>query len=400
MKPMNIIFFLFLALNLISCNKKQEEQILTMINERLNKATIHSVAMAKSLEKDSLLLPRSYENGKLITSKADWWCSGFFPGLLWYLYENCPSEELRTYAEIYTSRVEKEKFTTNNHDVGFMIFCSFGNGLKYSGNESYKEVITQASKSLSTRYNDKTKLIRSWDWNKDVWQYPVIIDNMMNLEMLLWTAKETGNQRFQEIAMNHANRTMIEHFRPDYSSFHLVDYDTITGGVRLKQTVQGYSDESAWARGQAWALYGFTMMFRETGNKDFLLLAENIARFIMNHPNLPDDKIPYWDFNAPNIPNELRDASAGAIIASALIELSQLSSDRKLSKKCIDIASKQIKTLSSVDYFAEPSTNGNFILKHSVGSIPGKSEIDVSLTYADYYYVEALIRYKKLITGT
>jgi len=191
---------------------------------------------------------------------------------------------------------------------------------------------------------------------------------------------------------------MRNHFRSNYSCYHLVDYDTITAQARLKQTVQGFSDSSSWARGQAWALYGYTMMYRETGLSKFLTQAENIAQFIVNHPRLPKDKIPYWDFDAPNIPSALRDASAGAIMASAFIELSQLTKDKKLSKRILKTAEQQIISLSSDQYFAKTGTNGNFILKHSVGSLPGKTEVDVPLTYADYYYVEALLRYKKLLS--
>ena len=393
-KIVSLFAIILNALFITSCRDSNEKEMATIVNQSLEMATTQSLAMAKSLEKDSLLLPRSFEKGSLVTSDSRWWCSGFFPGVLWYLYENTPTEELKKYAQLYTDRVEREKFTTDNHDVGFMVFCSFGNGQRITGNEKYKDVIAKASESLSTRYKDNIHLIRSWDWNREVWQYPVIIDNMMNLEMLMWAAKETGNNRFEEIAKNHADKTMKEHFRPDYSCYHLVDYDTISGDSRIKQTVQGYSNESSWARGQAWALYGYTMMARETEDADYLSQAEKIAEFILNHPNLPDDKIPYWDFNAPNIPNEFRDASAGAIMASAFIELSRLTKDEKLVKKCKQTAVTQLKTLSSPEYLAKPGENGNFILKHSVGSLPGKSEIDVPLTYADYYYVEALMRYK------
>ena len=389
-----IMLFALMAHIFISC-KQKEEDIADVIDRGLSTATIHSLNMAKSLEKDSMLLPKTFENGQLVTSDSRWWCSGFFPGVLWYLYENNPSDSLKDFAIQYTNRVEREKYTTDNHDVGFMIYCSFGNGLRILGTERYKDVIVQASKSLSTRYKDHMKLIRSWDQRPKEWQYPVIIDNMMNLEMLMWTAKHTGDKRFEEIAVNHADKTMKEHFREDYSCYHLVDYDTISGNPRLKRTVQGYSDSSAWSRGQAWALYGYTMMYRETKDEKYLDFAEKIANYIINHPRLPEDKIPYWDFDTPDIPNTLRDASAGALIASALIELSDLTKDKSLSKSSMEIAEKQIRTLTSPEYLAEPGTNGNFILKHSVGSIPGDLEIDAPLTYADYYYVEALMRYKK-----
>jgi uncharacterized protein YyaL (SSP411 family) len=162
-----------------------------------------------------------------------------------------------------------------------------------------------------------------------------------------------------------------------------------------KNTHQGYADDSAWGRGQAWGLYGYTLMYRETKEPRYLEHAKNIASFLLNHPNMPEDKIPYWDYNAPDIPNALRDASAGAVMASALIELSGYV-DAALAKTYLNVAETQLRTLSSPEYFAEKGTNGNFFLKRSVGSLPGKSEVDVPLTYADYYYIEALLRYQAL----
>lgn len=372
-------------------------QMSEVISLGLDRAKEQSILMAEALKDKPGHLPKSTDKeGKLSTSDSRWWCSGFFPGVLWYVYEGTNEPELKEWARMYTARIEREKYTTNNHDVGFMLYCSFGNGLRLGGYDAYKEVLLTGTESLSTRYKDNVGAIRSWDWNQKVWQYPVIIDNMMNLELMMWAAKESGNKRFAEMAKSHADKTMKNHFRNDYSCYHVVSYDTITGKPHKKQTWQGYADESAWARGQAWALYGYTMMYRETGEKRYLNHAKKVAEYIMNHPNLPEDKIPYWDFNAPQIPNEERDASAGALIASALIELSQYTKG-DFSKKCLDVAETQVRALTSDAYLAEEGTNANFILKHSVGAKPLKSEVDVPLTYADYYYVEALIRYKKLL---
>ncbi|MGL5618205.1 MAG: glycoside hydrolase family 88 protein [Tannerellaceae bacterium] len=372
-------------------------QMSEVISLGLDRAKEQSILMAEALKDKPGRLPKSTDKeGKLSTSDSRWWCSGFFPGVLWYVYEGTNDPELKEWARMYTARIEREKYTTNNHDVGFMLYCSFGNGLRLGGYDAYKEVLLTGTESLSTRYKDNVGAIRSWDWNQKVWQYPVIIDNMMNLELMMWAAKESGNKRFAEMAKSHADKTMKNHFRNDYSCYHVVSYDTITGKPHKKQTWQGYADESAWARGQAWALYGYTMMYRETGEKRYLNHAKKVAEYIMNHPNLPEDKIPYWDFNAPQIPNEERDASAGALIASALIELSQYTKG-DFSKKCLDVAETQVRALTSDAYLAEEGTNANFILKHSVGAKPLKSEIDVPLTYADYYYVEALVRYKKLL---
>ena len=390
---LSIITILLLTVICSCSNTKSEMSIL--VNSSLQTATIQSKLMAESLLNDQGKLPRTIsKDGKLTTSDSRWWTSGFFPGVLWYLYEADGNDSLRIYAENFTKRVEQEQFTTDNHDVGFMLYCSFGNGLRLTGNEEYKKILLQGSKSLSTRFRPTVGCIRSWDWNQKVWEYPVIIDNMMNLEMLMWASRHSNNQTFAKIAQSHADVTMKHHFRPDYSCYHVVSYDTISGQPEKKNTCQGYAHESSWSRGQGWALYGYTMMYRESKQDKYLQQAINVAKFIMNHPRLPEDKIPYWDFDAPNIPNELRDASAGALMASAFIELSQYTKG-EFSKECLSIAETQLKTLSSPEYLAQPGTNCHFILKHSVGNNPGKSEVNVPLTYADYYYVEALIRYKR-----
>lgn len=372
-----------------------------MVNHALEVAALQSLNMCIVLKDSTQRLPRTIDKqGRLMTSDSRWWCSGFFPGVLWYLFEANGDNELKNQAELFTKRVEREKYTTDNHDIGFMIFCSFGNGYRLTKNKAYLEVIETACKSLATRYRPEMNCIRSWDFGAQ-WQYPVIIDNMMNLEMLLWGARQYSNVYLKEIALNHAYKTMKYHFRPDYSSYHVVSYDTITGQPHIKQTYQGASDNSTWSRGQGWALYGYTVMYRETKNPSYLNLARNIAHFLLNHPNLPKDKIPYWDFDAPHIPNEERDASAGALIASALLELSKYVGTKE-KNEFLSVATIQLQTLCSEAYLAKPGTNGNFILKHSVGSKPHKDiapyfgEVDVPLTYADYYFVEALIRYKNL----
>ncbi|MBN2262278.1 MAG: glycoside hydrolase family 88 protein, partial [Prolixibacteraceae bacterium] len=263
-------------------------------------------------------------------------------------------------------------------------------------NPEYLSIIENAAISLSSRYNERTKTIRSWDrasWNRQ-WQYAVIIDNMMNLELLEWAAQKFEKPRFSEIARSHANTTIANHFRPDGSSFHVVSYDTLSGEPELFHTSQGYSHESAWARGQAWGLYGFTMMYRFSNDKQYLNQAIKIADFIVNHPRLPEDKIPFWDFDAPDIPNALRDASAGAIICSALLELQQYVAPDK-AKQYMNVAEKQLISLCNEPYLAKTGSNANFILKHGVGHMPNGTEVDVPLSYADYYFVEALMRYRK-----
>jgi len=340
-------------------------------------------------------LPRTLDdNGNLKTADSRWWTSGFYPGTLWYLSEYSNDPKIREDAVSITARVEREKYTTNNHDVGFILYCSFGNGLRITGDTSYNEVLLTGAKSLCTRFRPNIGCIQSWGSNNK-WQFPVIIDNMMNLELLMWAFKNSGDSSFYKIAVTHADTTIKNHFRPDYSTYHVVSYDTITGKVQVKNTAQGFADESAWSRGQSWGLYGYTMIYRETKLDRYLKQAEHIADFLLNNPNMPEDKIPYWDFSAPGIPDATRDASAAAIMASALIELSGYVNPEK-GKTYLNIAETQIRTLASPLYTAKPGTNGNFVLMHSVGSIPADSEVDVPLTYADYYFIEAMMRYRKM----
>jgi hypothetical protein len=366
-----------------------------LIKNRLDLSMEKSLLMAESLKDKPNLLPRSFNaKGDFVTSNSAWWCSGFFPGVLWYLYQHNNSDALLNYARNFTARIEKEKDNTGTHDLGFMLYCSFGNGFRLTGDTAYRRIMLTGAESLASRFNPTVGCIQSWGASRQ-WQYPVIIDNMMNLEFLFWASKESGNPKYRDICITHANTTIRDFYRPDYSSYHVVSYNPETGQVQVKNTHQGYSDESAWARGQVWGLYGFVVMYRETRDTKYLEHAKNIAAFLLNHPNMPKDKIPYWDFNAPNIPNALRDASAGAIMASALIELSGYV-DAALAKTYLNVAETQIRSLSTPEYFTEKGTYGNFILKRGVGHIPGNSEVDAPLTYGDYYYIEALTRYQAL----
>lgn len=341
-------------------------------------------------------------NGRLKAGVSKWWTSGFYPGQLWYLYEYCKDEQMKQMAELYTSRIEREQYTTDNHDVGFIIYCSVGNQYRIGGSndDRLKEIIIQTAKSLCTRYRPEVKTIQSWDVWSDLkvkgWQCPVIIDNMMNLELLEQASKLSGDPTYAEIARNHANTTLANHFRPDGSSYHVVDYNLKTGEVMHRDTWQGWSAQSAWARGQAWGLYGYTMMFRESGDSAYLRQAERIAEFMLNDPNLPEDKIPYWDYNAPNIPDAYRDVSAGTVMCSALIELSQYV-EGSSARKYLGAAETQLRALATPWYSIGEGRYNGLLLKHSVGSMPHGSEIDVPIIYADYYYVEALMRYKKLL---
>lgn len=398
----SILFVLAVCMvGFINCNAQKVksganiEPLTKVIDQSLAFSVKQYKLMSEVMLPKTDSLPRTIDKaGHLTTSDSRWWCSGFYPGCLWYLYEGTKDPMIKKYAKVMTARVEREKFTTSNHDVGFMINCSFGNGLRITNEKSYNEVLLTAAKSLSTRFNPKVGLIQSWGANAK-WKYPVIIDNMMNLELLMNAFKLSHDSSFYKIAVSHADLTMKNHYRSDYSCYHVVSYNPETGEPMIKQTHQGAFNESAWARGQAWGLYGYTMMYRETKLDRYLQQAKHIAGFLLNHPNLPVDKIPYWDFNAPGIPDAKRDASAGALMASALIELSQYV-DQPLSKKFLAVAETEIRSLSSPAYRAALGENGNFIIKHNVGSMPHNSEVDVPLTYADYYYLEAMLRYKNL----
>ena len=341
------------------------------------------------------LMPKLFDakTNKVETSDTKWWCSGFYPGTLLYIYEYTKDPEIKIEAEKRLAILEKEKTYTGNHDLGFMMYCSFGNAYRLFGKTEDKIILRISAESLSTRYRPSIKAIQSWNSSKN-FNCPVIIDNMMNLELLSWVSDNGGDSKYKEIAINHANTTLKNHFRPDFSSYHVLDYDLETGKVLRKITWQGAADESAWARGQGWGLYGYTMMYRFTKDKQYLLQAKKIAKFLIKQLNLTEDKIPYWDFNAPNIPNALRDASAGALMASAFLELGQYA-NKKEQKEYVSMSEKILCSLSSDKYRAQLGENGGFLLMHSVGALPFNSEVDVPLTYADYYFLEALLRYKK-----
>jgi unsaturated chondroitin disaccharide hydrolase len=341
--------------------------------------------------KSTQVSPRTVEKGqfKMVISKD--WTSGFFPAELWYFYQYTKDKKWLTLAKKYTEDIKKEQFNKGTHDLGFMIYCPFGNGYKVTKDTAYRSVIIQAAKSLSNRFNSKAGVIKSWDHNGDKWKYPVIIDNMMNLELLFEATKFTKDSSFYKIAVTHANTTLKNHFRPDFSSYHVIDYDTVSGNVRNKLTAQGYANESAWARGQAWGLYGYTLCYRYTKNKAYLAQADAIANYILSSKITPSDAVPFWDYNDPKIPNAPRDASAAAITASALYELAKYSEMSKTYKAAAD---KILWSLSTL-YTSKPGANYGFILEHSTGHLPAKSEIDVPINYADYYYLEALLRSKK-----
>lgn len=346
------------------------------------------------------VFPRSLQpDGSLALVAAGDWCSGFFAGSLWSLYEYTHDEAWRRQAISWTWPVEEAKEKRTTHDLGFMIGCSFGRAWQQTGERSYRDVVMEASSTLIRRFNPQVGCIRSWDFNRDRWDYPVIIDNMMNLEMLFEATRLSGDSTYWQVAVSHANTTLKHHFRPDASSYHVVDYNPESGAVRGKCTHQGFADDSYWSRGQGWGLYGYTMCYRYTHDEAYLAHARRIADFFLSLPNMPADGIPYWDMKMPSVvgctlqqvnPDIPRDASAAAIVASALYELSTYV-DADASARYRAAADHMLRSLYE-HYRAPQGSHHGFLLLHSTGHHPGGSEIDVPLNYADYYYLEALLR--------
>jgi hypothetical protein len=367
--------------------------------QNLDSLAVHSLQFAQqqlaktvSEVNDPTKFPRSTrDDGSWSTEKSGDWTSGFFPGCLWHMYDWTSAAQWKTWAQGWTAKMEDEKNDTGSHDVGFKILCSFGNGYRLTGTPAYKEVIIQGARSLARRFNPIIGCTRSWN-NR---HFPVIIDNMMNLEILFWASKNGGDSAWYDMAVSHALKTRENHVRPDGSTFHVVDYNPSTGEIISRETHQGYSDSSSWARGQAWGLHGFTIAYRETGDARFLQTAQQLSDYFIDH--LPPDHVPYWDFEAPNIPNEQKDASAAAIAASGLLELSALVTDGAARAKYENAAFDILASLSSPAYLAEgiPEGRDSSILLHGVGNRPSNSEVDVSLIYADYYFLEALLRYQR-----
>ena len=339
---------------------------------------------------DSMAIPRSFTkaSGQTRGVPSHDWTSGFFPGNLWLLFKLTGKEAYKKRAEEWTAFIEREKYNDGTHDMGFKVFCSFGEGYDITQSDHYKNVIIHSAKTLATRYNENVGAIRSWDFKADEWEFPVIIDNMMNLELLFEATKLSGDSTFYHIANAHARTTMQNHFRENSSSYHVVVYDTLNGNVKEKVTHQGISDDSSWARGQAWGIYGFTMAFRYTKDPKYLLKAESASKFYLGHQNLPSDGIPFWDFEDPDIPETYRDVSAATIIASAFVELYGYTKKEEY----MDYVNLVLGTLKSETYLLPKENKSPFILDFSTGNWPEKDELDEPIVYADYYYLEALVR--------
>ncbi|WP_298951694.1 glycoside hydrolase family 88 protein [uncultured Nonlabens sp.] len=385
------VLVIILVSTFISCKneiKDTKEVNVTSIDDLLEKRFDHVV----NYPLDSTAFPRSYNWHKkqILKRPSKDWTSGFYAGNLWMLHDLTGESRFRESAIKWTSFIEKEKYNSGTHDMGFKVYNSFGLGYNRTLDENYKNVLIKSAQTLSTRFNPNVQSIRSWDFKKEEWEFPVIIDNMMNLELLFEATRLSGDSTFHKIAVTHANTTLKNHFREDNSTVHVVVYDTINGAVKDKVTHQGYSDDSSWARGQGWGIYGYTMAYRYTKDNKYLEQAEKTAGFYLNHENLPDDGIPYWDFNAPNIPEEPRDVSAGAIVASAMVELYGYTNNQIY----LDYSNKVLNTLKTEKYILPATVDAPFILQHSSGDWSKRSEMDEPIVYGDYYFLELMIRLK------
>lgn len=397
MKILHLLWYLNYILILIcfvSCENKSEIKVYSNLNY-----CVDQVTKTLALTPDYGHMPNNINSGE-----NDWhftrpgsWTSGFWPGILWYIYEYTSDEKWRVEADSFTRSIIPSAIgKARSHDVGFLAYCSIGNGYRLTKSQEYKDALLQAADSVSVLYNPNVETFLSWPnmVQRMDWPHNTIIDNMMNMELLFWAAKNGGGRHLYDIAYKHTETTMNNHFRPDGSCYHVIVYDNLTGRFIKGVTHQGYDDSSMWARGQAWAIYGFTMAYRETKDLRFLKTAQTAVDIYLKR--LPEDMVPYWDFDAPNIPDEPKDASAAAIVASALLEMSVLTEGGK-SNKYRSAAEKMIISLSSVDYQSR-DINSSFLL-HSTGHLPNGYEIDASIIYSDYYYIESLIRLKKLEEG-
>lgn len=388
-----LILIFFLVLGLISpfCADAITPNILTK-----NEITKTFETIKKQVTGSLKVIPRNRfpiqtdTIGKWQTTTASGWTSGFYPGILWLLYEQSGNKDYATEARTRQSEISSQQFNTSTHDVGFIIYNSFGNAYRLVKNTNDKKIILQSAQTLAKRFNPKIGLIKSWDGTPN--SYQVIIDNLMNLELLFWASKNGGDPKLMEIAKTHAKNTARDFVRRDGSTFHLVNYNPANAKILSRTTAQGYAPTSTWARGQAWAIYGFTIAYRETGDKYFLTTARKVADYYIN--NIPADFVPYWDFSVPNKTKEPRDSSAAAIAASGLLELAELETSQVRSTNYQNTATNTLASLSSKNYLNQNTKQDGVLLHGTYNKKMGN--FDRSTIWGDYYFVEALLKYLNL----
>ncbi|MCK4733831.1 MAG: glycoside hydrolase family 88 protein [Methanophagales archaeon] len=321
--------------------------------------------------------PHITENGKWTTTEDGYWTGGFWVGMLLLVYKITGDERYKAEAYNWAKRLENRK-NDKTFDLSFLFYPSFVLGYDITGDRYFRKVALEAAETLSTLFHEKASFV----YNKiDEKIGRTIIDAMPDLQLLWWAYEETGGERFYEVARTHSMRTVDEFIRDDYSTVHVIDFDLETGELQRKITVQGYSDDSCWSRGQAWAIYGFTLAYKHTRDELFLRTAEKLAEYFIK--NLPEDYVPYWDFNDPK--KELRDSSAAAIASSGLLDLSALSGKKGFRDVAINILSSLCD-----NYLCEEEKDG--ILKHGCFHKPEEKGADESLIWGDYYFIEAIMK--------
>ncbi len=400
------LFFAGLLIFTASCKNSKKEPVAEVVTENSVNIDLQKqlddcenqleIAVPKltDLTKHPRLIETNATEWKEVANNKLIWTSGFYPGILWYAYDVTGNKKWKDEAIKRTEVFEDFKNITEHHDIGFMMFPAYGLGYEIGQKKEYKDVLLASAQSLASRFNPKVGTIRSWS-NKmhPRWQQHItIIDNMLNLELLFWAAKNGGDQKYYDIAVKHAQTTMKNHFREDLTSWHVIEYDSINGNILNRHTKQGFADDSRWSRGQAWGVYGYTLVYKETKDKKFLHFAQKITDKYLSL--LPEDMVPCWDFDVANDPKEEKDASAAAVVASALLDLSTLVENKADQERYYNAAIKMLKSLGSSNYSGVGKAD-SFLL-HSTGAKSLGHEIDVALIYADYYYIEALARLKKM----
>jgi len=360
------------------------------------------LAAFDSAHTDTSKFPTEAKGDKWVLIPPYEWTSGFYPGALWYMYEyaratNPPEAEAwRARAQRWTAGLKQEQFNRGTHDLGFMMFDSFGNGYRITKNAEYQKVLLQSAKSLAARYRPVTRMIRSQGNMEDMDRYTVIIDNMMNLELLMWASENGGGTELRQIAISHADRALKEFFRPDGSTYHVVELNPNTGDVQRKYTAQGMADESCWSRGQTWAIYGFGYMYEVTKDQRYLDAAVKAAEYYLAH--LPADNVPPSDFNSGLDGLEFKDSSAACVASSALFRLSRLVPDAARKDKYSQAAVAALRAVTEPPYFSEGDDKAGMILysARNFHASPNHRLTNTSLIWSDYYLLEAIHQYLAL----
>jgi len=330
------------------------------------------------------------------------WTQGFLPGQLWYLYQYTRNDIWRQRADAWTRPLERQQYNMRTHDMGFKFMPSHAEAFAQTGDPYYRRVALAAAGSMASRYNPRVDIINCCDWNTN-WQLPLVTDTMADLELLFWAATQNqvsetiqGQEGWRDMALNHALTTLRDMVRttPDGSTYHVIDYDPFTGNIRFKTTLQGEGTETTWSRGHTWAMYGYTMAYRYTRDARMLAAALRVTDFYLSR--VSGDLVPNWDFDSAT---QLKDSSAAAIAASAMIELTTFVTDDVRRQRYWSMALRTLTSLMSSAYLAQ-NTSNRAILLHGVGNKPAGREIDVGLIYGDFYFLEALLRYRRLVPAT